>query len=291
MNGCSPTVSAGGPACASWRPLHVPVGARWQGLAYCGDGVRIRRAHLGQRFAQHVDRHPVFVSSRPRRRGLSWRRTPAPPAGNPVLRRSVAQRPRRGTPGRTPASRCRGCGFRRRSRKSGTWCSAGAGRTWQRSRRRHAWDRWSSARRRCGRAGLRRHHRGAPTVCRSSRVAVVLDTTGVARRTATPACRALCSTACGPVASSRPPGLEHAGRYAAAVPVEQVHPRWIPALAAIPSSVCLCRSAWKVSTATGTGPPLVSPNGPDSYMPGPPSNDSAQAAPPRRSPRHRMPLE
>ena len=49
------------------------------------------------------------------------------------------------------------------------------------------------------------------------------------------------------------------------------------ALAAIPSSVCRCRSAWNVSTATGTGPPLASPNGPDSYMPGPPSNDNEQA--------------
>lgn len=72
------------------------------------------------------------------------------------------------------------------------------------------------------------------------------------------------------------PAGEYAVGYTAAVPVEQVT-GMVSALAAIPSSVCRCRSAWNVSTATGTGPPLASPNGPDSYMPGPPSNDNEQA--------------
>ena len=65
-------------------------------------------------------------------------------------------------------------------------------------------------------------------------------------------------------------------RDTAAVPVEQVHRDGCSALAAIPSSVCRCRSAWNVSTATGTGRRWP-PNGPDSYMPGPPSNDNEQA--------------
>src|SRR5207342_3441396 len=42
------------------------------------------------------------------------------------------------------------------------------------------------------------------------------------------------------------------------------------------SAVCRCFSALKVSTATGAGRPLASPNGPDSYMPGPSSKSSEQ---------------
>src|SRR6478609_5877461 len=42
------------------------------------------------------------------------------------------------------------------------------------------------------------------------------------------------------------------------------------------SDVCRCLSALNVSTATGAGRPLASPNGPDSYIPGPSSKSSEQ---------------
>ncbi|COU96090.1 Uncharacterised protein [Mycobacterium tuberculosis] len=41
-------------------------------------------------------------------------------------------------------------------------------------------------------------------------------------------------------------------------------------MAALPA----CCRAWKLSTAIGTGVGLPCPNGPDSYIPGPPSTDN-----------------
>src|SRR5262249_37551980 len=86
-----------------------------------------------------------------------------------------------------------------------------------------------------------------------------------------------------PVAGPPPgcPPLRRGGMSRAALPLPSQFSRLTRAaplgLVKV-SEVCRWRSAWKFSTATGSGPPDDSPNGPEPPMPGPSSYSREQAS-------------